>query len=470
MSLSLEAVRAFTGNAAASDLTSAVGEPSEFLALVESGVGKECAALLEKDASMLRALLNMGVRRSATQEEVVSKIRADATVQATMHKLAAHLIAHTFLKGERVSAVDVAVAVGLLNLFALVFPGSAVPAEFASVARWFATTTAHPAVQSFLAARRLLTGGQVRDTSTLGRCYCIRGQDTRHITRHAFPLPVPSPLARFPTAQVRVGGQVDLRPDARRVAALADSSIARNADHKKAASQRDAEKASREGAAAAPAAAGAGKEAAAPAAAISGHAAAGAGGVAASASQPEANKTLPELPSEERIALTHGRLGELGIPHTTVRHAAAKTVEDMLAAIGSLPGTKCKNLFIKAKKEKAPGDSRMWLVVAAHDSDTNLTKLAVKLGYGKIVLRFGDAESLREHLGVVQGHVSPFCLANDTALQVNVALDARLLASGAGPLHFHPQTNEASTAIEAADLQKFIAATGHSVTVVDFSA
>jgi Ala-tRNA(Pro) deacylase len=192
--------------------------------------------------------------------------------------------------------------------------------------------------------------------------------------------------------------------------------------------------------------------------------------VAASASQPEANKTLPELPSEERIALTHGKLGELGIPHSTVRHAAAKTVEDMLAAIGSLPGTKCKNLFIKAKKEKAPGDSRMWLVVAAHDSDTNLTKLAVKLGYGKIVLRFGDAESLREHLGVVQGHVSPFCLANDTALQVNVALDARLLAPGAGPLHFHPQTNEASTAIEAADLQKFIAATGHSVTVVDFSA
>ena len=35
MSLSLEAVRAFTGNAAAADLTSAVGEPSEFLALVE---------------------------------------------------------------------------------------------------------------------------------------------------------------------------------------------------------------------------------------------------------------------------------------------------------------------------------------------------------------------------------------------------------------------------------------------------
>ena len=43
------------------------------------------------------------------------------------------------------------------------------------------------------------------------------------------------------------------------------------------------------------------------------------------------------------------------------------------------------------EKEKAAGDSRLWLVVAAHDTDTNLVRLAAKLGYGKIVLRFGDA-------------------------------------------------------------------------------
>ena len=61
-----------------------------------------------------------------------------------------------------------------------------------------------------------------------------------------------------------------------------------------------------------------------------------------------------------------------------------------------------------------------------------MVDLAKRLGYGKIVIRFGDAESLVENLGVVQGHVTPLALANDTAQVVNVALDARLLAPNAG--------------------------------------
>ena len=42
--------------------------------------------------------------------------------------------------------------------------------------------------------------------------------------------------------------------------------------------------------------------------------------------------------------------------------------------------------------------------------------------------------------------------------------------TAAGPLLFHPLTNEASTAISVADFVKFIAATGHSYTEVDFAA
>jgi Ala-tRNA(Pro) deacylase len=98
-----------------------------------------------------------------------------------------------------------------------------------------------------------------------------------------------------------------------------------------------------------------------------------------------------------------------------------------------------------------------------------LTQACCVAGYGKIVLRFGDAESLVENLGVIQGNVTPFALMNDTALQVNVALDARLLAAGASPLFFHPLTNEASVAIGAEDLVRFINSTGHEFTLVDFS-
>lgn len=171
---------------------------------------------------------------------------------------------------------------------------------------------------------------------------------------------------------------------------------------------------------------------------------------------------------DAKIAAVEGKLTALGIAHKTERHAAAATVDDMLVALAALAGTKCKNLFIKAKKERDPTDTRMWLVIAAANADTNLNSLAAKLGYGKIVLRFGDAESLLDNLGTVQGHVSPFALLHDTALQVNVAVDSRLLVDAAGPLYFHPLTNEASTAISPADLRRFIESTGHKITTVDF--
>lgn len=74
------------------------------------------------------------------------------------------------------------------------------------------------------------------------------------------------------------------------------------------------------------------------------------------------------------------------------------------------------------------------------------------------------------NLGVAQGHVSPFCLANDKARLVNVAIDAKLLDASLGPVFFHPGDNSASVAVTGADLLKFLQTTGHVHTVVDFSA
>lgn len=379
------------------------------------------------------------------QLDVYDKLRADVTTVETMTRLAGKLSEAVFLTGtgNRLGVVDVIVAAGLYDLLSLVFPPATVAADapFAAVTRWFATVTAEPTFADVLVRFGKATGGAVR-----------------------------------------VGGQVDLRAVPAHVAALADASIARNVGHKKAASQRDVEKAAKgdEGAAATVAAAAAGgggassaprDEPATPAA--TSHAVAGAGVPrtgTATAAQPAANKTLPGRSVDDRVALTAAKLGELGITYTEHRHAAAMTVDDMLRALGGLPGTKCKNLFVKAKKEKAAGDSRMWLVIAAHDSDTNLVALATKLGYGKIVIRFGEADALLDNLGVVQGNVSPFALANDTALAVNVAIDARLLDPTAGPLYFHPLTNEASFAITPDALTKFVTATGHGYEIVDFSA
>ncbi len=85
---------------------------------------------------------------------------------------------------------------------------------------------------------------------------------------------------------------------------------------------------------------------------------------------------------------------------------------------------------------------------------------------GAARLSFGKPELLMEALGVTPGAVTPFALINDSALRVRVVLDAEMLRRA--PLNYHPLTNDATTAIAAADLEKFIAACGHQPRVLDF--
>lgn len=366
---------------------------------------------------MIRMQLNVGVRFSDQQRSLYATLSADSGVKAIVEMLDARLSSSTFLGGQKgPSAVDFAVAGALYDLFSLGFPASVVSEVYGSslpgavaVSRWFVTVTSLPA---FEAAGLPATGGRVR-----------------------------------------VGGQIDYRASPLRVAAMADASIEKNSGHKKAESQRDKERAVAED----------------PAAPAPAPAAPAVAAVTATASQPESNKTFPSLPTDEKIAIAEKKLASLDIAFRTVRHAAANNMEELFAALAAeTTGTRCKNLFIKAKKAKDENDSRMWLVVAAADTNTNLTALATKLGYGKIVLRFAEAEDLLENLGAVQGHVSPLALLHDQALKVNVAIDAKITKAESGPLFFHPLTNEASTAIAPADLLKYVAETGHKATIVEF--
>lgn len=108
------------------------------------------------------------------------------------------------------------------------------------------------------------------------------------------------------------------------------------------------------------------------------------------------------------------------------------------------------------------GDSRMWLVILRHDTNLNMKALATQLGYGKTVVRFGDAKTLLAELGSAKGHVSPFALMNDTALRVNVALDEAIVGAGAEETFlFHPFNNEASVGLKGAHLPTVVERTGH---------
>jgi Ala-tRNA(Pro) deacylase len=80
---------------------------------------------------------------------------------------------------------------------------------------------------------------------------------------------------------------------------------------------------------------------------------------------------------------------------------------------------------------------------------------------------FGKPEMLMELLGVIPGAVTVFGLVNDTEGKVKVVLDQALMSHDV--INGHPLTNEATTSIAAADLIRFIEATGHDPVILEVS-
>ncbi len=154
------------------------------------------------------------------------------------------------------------------------------------------------------------------------------------------------------------------------------------------------------------------------------------------------------------------RLEALGIATETHAHAPVFTVEESRELRGDLPGAHCKSLFLKDKK------GVLWLVVSLEDRRIDLKALAGLIGAAR--LSFASPERLATHLGVVPGAVTPFALIHDDANAVRVVIDAGIAI--AERAHFHPLSNDATTAIAPADLLRFIAALGHEPAVVDLAA
>jgi Ala-tRNA(Pro) deacylase len=150
-------------------------------------------------------------------------------------------------------------------------------------------------------------------------------------------------------------------------------------------------------------------------------------------------------------------LDKLGIAHKTVSHPPLFTVEQSRALRGKIAGGHTKNLFLKDKK------GTLVLLSALEDAVIELKSLHRALGAnGRF--SFGSAELLRATLGVEPGAVTPLAAMNDRAHRVNVILEAALMECEI--VNCHPLTNTMTTSIAAADLVKFLAATGHPPRVI----
>ena len=154
-------------------------------------------------------------------------------------------------------------------------------------------------------------------------------------------------------------------------------------------------------------------------------------------------------------------LAELGIAVSTMRHPPLFTVADSQALRGEIAGGHTKNLFLKDKKDN------FFLVTVAEEAVVDLKQIHHVIGAsGKV--SFGKPEMLMELLGVVPGAVTVFGVINDTAQRVKLILDEELMTHSI--VNAHPLTNEATTSIAAADLLKFVEATGHDAVILKVSA
>ena len=169
------------------------------------------------------------------------------------------------------------------------------------------------------------------------------------------------------------------------------------------------------------------------------------------------NNTPEALPTSSGDLLTFFDRND--IPYELYEHKPVFTVEESQALKQTIPGTDCRNLFLRDKKKQ------MYLVVAANETQLDLKKLESLIESKR--LSFGSEERLWQYLGVRPGSVCPFSIINDRGSEVSLILDQHMMQS---PLvNFHPMENHMSISLTPDDLIKFIDLCDHPYQIIDLS-
>jgi Ala-tRNA(Pro) deacylase len=164
-----------------------------------------------------------------------------------------------------------------------------------------------------------------------------------------------------------------------------------------------------------------------------------------------------DLPTTPEALLK--KFEEMGIAYDIYHHQAVYTVEESEAVDADIPGTHCRNLFLRDKKKKN------FLLVLQNATDVDVKKLPSVIGSDR--LSFGSADRLWEFLGVKPGSVCPFSIINDTEKKVKILLDKSMM--GSDLVAYHPLLNTMTVTIKPSDLLRFIESTGHEAHIVDLS-
>ena len=151
-------------------------------------------------------------------------------------------------------------------------------------------------------------------------------------------------------------------------------------------------------------------------------------------------------------------LDSLGIKYKKFDHPAVYTVEEADNFNFGIDGGKNKSLFLR----NAKGD-RHYLVLIEGIKRLDLKKLENLLNETR--LSFASPERLMKYLKLTPGSVSPFGLINDTAKQVQVVVDNKLLRFS--ELAFHPNINTQTLTLKTEDFKKFLTSTKNKLFFFD---
>ena len=149
----------------------------------------------------------------------------------------------------------------------------------------------------------------------------------------------------------------------------------------------------------------------------------------------------------------------LGVDFVLHRHRAVFTVAESEAVDAQIPGTHCRNLFLRDKKKNN------FLLVLQNATEVDIRILPDVIGSDR--LSFGSAERLWEYLGVRPGSVCPYAIINDTGRNVKILLDKSMMETDT--VNYHPLLNTMTIGVKPADLIKFIESTGHIPHIVDLN-
>ena len=140
-------------------------------------------------------------------------------------------------------------------------------------------------------------------------------------------------------------------------------------------------------------------------------------------------------------------------------HPAVFTVQEAKEQCGHIPGTHCKNLFLKNKKS-----GQLYLVTIPDGKRLDLNQFRKLIGAPKV--RFAEPEDLLNILGITPGAVSPIGLVNDIENKVIFMVDQEIW--NAKEICCHPNINTETLQIPIADFRNLIKSTGTSTEIKSF--